>query len=105
MQVVLWVCEEMEVRRDRKEGEEMLKKLMKTIVCGFDIWLEESGTRSVETVALWGRSDSQAVPSEATLFGYTVENKKSDFCADLITDPFFVSWQATSASLWHHSFV
>lgn len=51
MQVVMWVCEEME-ERDWSEGEGTFKKFMKTIVHGCDIRRKEQAPESVENVAL-----------------------------------------------------
>lgn len=84
----------------RREGEGVLKKLMNTNLA-FD-WKDQA-PRSVEADSLRGRSDSWAAPSETMLFGYTVQKQRVWFLHRL--DPVSHSWQATSASLRHHSFV
>lgn len=92
-----------EWERDWKEAEGILKEFLKNIVCKFNVWLEGSGAEVCrDCISLGDRSDSWADPSEARLSGYAVENQKSDFCADVITNSFFDSWQAASVN--HHCF-
>lgn len=74
----------------RREDEGMLKKLMKTIVCGIGIWLEGSGTK----VCREGSSDSWA---GRALWLYT--GKEEGWVLPRFDHPsLFGSWQATSAS-------
>lgn len=92
-----------EWERDWKEAEGILKEFLKNIVCKFNVWLVGSGAEVCrDCISLGDRSDSWADPLEARLSGYAVENQKSGFCADVIINSFFDSWQASSVH--HHCF-
>lgn len=97
MQVMSWVCEEMELGKKmgrRKENEGMLRKLMKTIVCGIGIWLERSGTKVC-------REGSSSELSEAVLFGYSEEKSRKSSAQIWSSTPFWflASYFSLSSSL------